>query len=484
MYITYINGFNKIYNTKMFSHYNFLKYLYIVIIILLFIGFVQTLENKFVIILSRHGARGIYYPNYDPTWNKNQYFELTEVGMRQHYILGVQFRHEYPQLFQNITPQEILVQSYDNNRVIASSAAQMTGIFENRRLPMTDHIRNMIYSHMPYKKIQKVKDLIFSNNTEFLEHITAIIHTRKADNDGVLGAYSSKLCKTNSRFIRSNLKSLESHKFEKEMEPTLNYLKEISGKMFDIRKAEQLYDTLNCDLYKNKTFYKYYSAIKFGSDIWRNLTFIHYYQFFLSYAYDKPQITLLTINFLNELLEHMLNYINKTSKIKFVSYLGRDMNLIPLLAAFNITTMECLRANFLNHTANLDCKGPEFAASLKWELYSIDRKYFVKMYYNGYGINICKSQDGSCTFENFIIIIKEITKGFETNDYHTICNFDSSKDLDEIKNIIMNNNTSNWIKTIKNVLIYISGLLFIITIIVYTHFSKRMPIYHKKFKSI
>ena len=92
-------------------------------------------EIIFVFEQFRHGARGSiflypsnYVDNYDVPWTGNG--ELSGVGMRQHYLIGIRNRNKYKKLFsKTYDPREIYVLSTDQNRTIQSAQSQLLGMF-------------------------------------------------------------------------------------------------------------------------------------------------------------------------------------------------------------------------------------------------------------------------------------------------------------------------------------------------------------------
>src|SRR5690606_38198749 len=99
---------------------------------LLFISVAITNSQQpdLVVEVFRHGARAPLNNTYDPNnlWN-GQYGELTGVGQRMHYILGMALRKDYPSLLNNYNPSTIYAQSTDVNRTIMSAYSQLYGIY-------------------------------------------------------------------------------------------------------------------------------------------------------------------------------------------------------------------------------------------------------------------------------------------------------------------------------------------------------------------
>ena len=115
---------------------SFLKH-NILIILISKIILQQTIEDiHFVLIHSRHGARAPIqlYSNYtDIFGNKWEGpSELTEMGVKQHYLIGVRNSIVYKKLYNpEYKNKEILVYSTNLNRTIMSAQAQLLGMYNN-----------------------------------------------------------------------------------------------------------------------------------------------------------------------------------------------------------------------------------------------------------------------------------------------------------------------------------------------------------------
>ena len=98
---------------------------------------VSSISSEIIFVFEqfRHGARGSvfatppnYVDRYNVLWGGNG--ELTGVGMRMHYLLGVRNRIKYKNLISSkYDPREILVMSTDQNRTILSAQSQLLGMF-------------------------------------------------------------------------------------------------------------------------------------------------------------------------------------------------------------------------------------------------------------------------------------------------------------------------------------------------------------------
>ena len=116
-------------------HFSFLR----IILLLLITSSYKEETLVFVYTHFRHGARGTSSIDKNGTDLFGQKWvtpdDLTGVGLRMHYALGLRNRKKYQNfLKKNFDPREILVLSTDYNRTIQSAYAQLQGLYE----PLTE----------------------------------------------------------------------------------------------------------------------------------------------------------------------------------------------------------------------------------------------------------------------------------------------------------------------------------------------------------
>ena len=120
----------------------------------------------------RHGARGPWI-SVDPITGLDFIGEkwvgegeLTPLGIRMHYLLGVSMKKRYKNfLSEQFNPNEIFIISTDVNRTIMSSYAHLQGMYNNSTTPLItrrqinkSNIQNFNYSEKINKKIDDLKN--------------------------------------------------------------------------------------------------------------------------------------------------------------------------------------------------------------------------------------------------------------------------------------------------------------------------------------
>ena len=130
---------------------------------------IKTISSKETIIfafqINRHGARAPYFgvenglDVYKEKWTQIE--EISDVGRRMLYLLGVKIRkkyiEEYHLLSPNYNPQEIFIKSTDSNRTIESIYSYIQGLYPNGTGEKINSklINNTKIIYPPNKKYQK-----------------------------------------------------------------------------------------------------------------------------------------------------------------------------------------------------------------------------------------------------------------------------------------------------------------------------------------
>ena len=148
-------------------------FLFLVIIIIIIINSHKLNNSKekllFVSEHFRHGARQPYSSFDDINWkdvfneNWKGYGELTPLGMRMHYLLGISNKKQYYDFLKEYNPNEILIRSTNVNRTILSAFSTLQGLFNNSNISTLNQkqinrgiIQNKNYSRDITKIIQNL----------------------------------------------------------------------------------------------------------------------------------------------------------------------------------------------------------------------------------------------------------------------------------------------------------------------------------------
>jgi len=139
-------------------------FLFFIYLILITKFYTTNEEIVFVFEHFRHGARSSVYIN---KYNKDMYNikwigdgELTPIGMRMQYLIGVHIRTKYSNIInKNTSSKELLVYSTDLNRTILSAESQILGMFPpDKGEEIPEHEMNKAYP--PNKISEEVQNEI------------------------------------------------------------------------------------------------------------------------------------------------------------------------------------------------------------------------------------------------------------------------------------------------------------------------------------
>ena len=365
--------------------------------------FIIESDPIFVFEHFRHGSRapgfglikenpmGEYTDRYGVVWKSNG--ELTGIGLRMEYTLGVRNRYKYKKLISSIIdPKELLVVSSSLNRALTSAQAQLEGMFppltgielkENEMensippIPITEsmkqEIKNLGKNALP-EKIQIVPIHIF-NEKEF-EHILS-----KPSACPPLGKLKDELRNANvfkEFYIKLN------NTYGKEL---MAFFKENNTDfLFDYFNVFFMCDVFLADYYNDRNLSSFEKA-GINLTIFRDLAYEMKNLFLFTSECNEEIGVLATSPSIKKIIKWMDNRINRDMNgghvesnyqdPKFVMYSGHDMTLAP----FEL---------FFKKAFGTKTKFPEFGSNMFLELHKPDgikRKTTMNDYYVVYQID-------------------------------------------------------------------------------------------------
>ena len=210
----------------------------------------KNFENRVIFVFEhfRHGSRSpsdIFDDDLDlikEQWNGIQ--ELTNVGLRQVYLLGHFIRNKYPNLinFEKYNPKEIEVLSTMTNRTIMSARAHLNGIFNNSIINKIEEKNNNIST--PYYLLDEIDKYNCNNNYLYPDNYPEEIPVHIID-------YKEKLLQLEKNNICPIIKDLREK--NKKREEILDFIKK-----FNQTYGEQLLKIFNIE---DKNYYMDYENV-------------------------------------------------------------------------------------------------------------------------------------------------------------------------------------------------------------------------------
>ena len=359
----------------------------------------------------RHGARS---PCTRPLYNGKDLLgakwsavgELSEVGRKQHYLLGTKNRKRYNGFIkEKFDPQEILIFSTHFNRTIMSAMSHLLGFYN--KIKISDDfsfdvtIDNDIYSEI--KNIIPPIHLFEKKNDEF-------------DNDEFVPTFKTHFnCPYMHEMFIKNLKNKKHKIYELLRKFNKEYYK-IIKKEYGITNTTKytglsdFCDAIICDYFHKDNIKFLNQFIIHGKSLEKLVNSCYEYlaeHFFgllqSENTKDHGVITMSNtmkkiVYWMQKRLNEKQNYISYEAP-KYVMFSGHDDTM---------TSMQ----RFLKTAFNIEFEFPVFASNQIYELRKYGNEFYVELYYNDkLKMNI--------TFELFAKRISEIA--LDKNEIHNKC---------------------------------------------------------------
>lgn len=377
-------------------------------------------EPTGILLLIRHGARGILSPTYDRnnTW-KDQYGELTAVGMRQQFLHGLYINQKYPELFKKYNPKKIYVRSTDFNRTIMSGQSLTFGFFKGSG-PVFDSGYNQSIAFPPYPTTDL--NLNFTDLSVLPDNYQPLpIHVVEYSKDELLQSFGPT-CPKAYDLVKQQVDSSDYKAFFANYADILNEMKETLNITGDVtyRQISDTFDALAADSYNHIDF-PY--PITHESELGKKVKFLFEYLDYFKNAGTPLQRQLYSMNLLNQFQNDIEAILNNSSTIIRL-YSAHDSTLVPVLAALGIASHECILENYKAAVENSSCYFPQFASAIRIEIWKnetdIDSSR-IKIFFDSREQNLCKDDQG-CTLAAFRDLVHSITQGKGTDFYRSTCN--------------------------------------------------------------
>ena len=209
-----------------------MKKFFLILISLQILSFSLS-EDRLVFLYThfRHGARApldinnTFYDKFGEYWNNPG--ELTGVGQRMHYILGLRNREKYIKqdklLSENFDPHEIYIHSSNVNRTMVSVSSQLQGLFpvsEKLGFTLTEEQEEIAYP--PGEISDEVQKAVDELGNEALPYYMSLAPVRMLnENDREMNVYEIGNCINKMNEIRKKNNEIAEFK---------NYIKDFNTK--------------------------------------------------------------------------------------------------------------------------------------------------------------------------------------------------------------------------------------------------------------
>lgn len=317
-------------------------------ILTLNIIFIKNEKLIFAEIISRHGARGPVRMDDDGVdllgikWNNKG--ELTPIGQRMEYLLGVYNRHRYitgkdKLLSEKFDPHELVIYSSDINRTLSSITSQLQGLYpvsKENGDKITPEQFNMSFPpvNKNFKDIEK--ELALLNDSALPNYITVIpihfITLKNATNECVEKIKEINNNNAKTKPMLSNLLD----EFNKNYSEKLNrYYNKTNENKYDFSLINHIYDTILVDMIEGKNISDFFEINKIDMNTFIEKTFEVLSMNFKDYIFgdDKNEVmifynTMLFRKMIDNMKRKIEDDIKGNPSVKNVSDFSRPKMVI------------------------------------------------------------------------------------------------------------------------------------------------------------
>ena len=394
-----------------------MKYLCLII----FLFFIQLnlydCKLRFVFTIYRHGARSPMSHGTDVLGEKwDTYSQLTKVGIRQQYLLGVKNRKKYNDFLSlQYEPKEVCVFSTNWNRTILSATANLQGLFSSVPSQMTSEA---IKNALPPGDNSVLEKEIFELGTSSLPFGMQIIPVGIIPEKDRLKTFYDT-CPTSKKILAKNIDNEEIQdmvsSFNEKYGKILVQLLKIEDEDFflNFRNIVQLCDVFVSDYTDgreisllrdagidfnefNETAFKFFIADNF--DYFAGNTEINK-------AYSSSLLKTILENIQSRVdLDSNNELVYNSSNPKMIIYSLHDYDITSLIVTIqDMFSLEQIRFY------------PSYSSSLTFELHNDDNIFTVKAYFND-------NTFFEIGYEQFNQIIS--SKAYSKKQYNILCQID------------------------------------------------------------
>ena|SRR3990167_6386121 len=419
----------------------------------------STEKTKMIIEVIRHGARVPIYAAAKEDWIRGlQPGDLTDVGKRQHYLLGKELVKQFSGFFTDkFAAEEYYVRASGFQRTVASAQSHLLGMWDHFVLTQLDFQNGDIRTVPPSVSLNTV-------NTPFRTplpkgYIPDPIHTDSLQDDELLYFIGSEVCPIGKDMSRNSINSIRTEAdknpdftaFVKQVQQVYGLPEYPSGKsLFDA--CVELADFAYQDSRVNPT-----PKISTSHELFKRLT--RCYEVNIVGKFLNPQVKkMIPTPLMEDIMQKLKDKTNSTlrSPLKFQLYSGHDSTIAPILSLLGLLDVNCFVEDLKQAKHSDACKNfPDVASNLVFELVTVADAYFVKTFYNFGPIDVCGLKNEAEKYRCPISKFEESWKSKLSSNWKKECGTTNLvlPGKPEVK--------TSSIKTAGWILIFLAGILII-----------------------
>ena len=375
---------------------------------------------RFLIEMTRHGARSPLYDNFTTSQWDCPPGHLTPTGKREHYLLGREMRQRY-MIDQNFLSkiykeEEIKVYSTPYPRTIQSAESQLLGLYykAGELFNRSKMIKKYVVPHINVKNwkqiINQLKDYSLPSRFQPIE-----VETNFPQSGAIL--LPSDSCKKISTIFLENQQTEYHMNFELKLH-AMGFYKQfeeifkVNASNFTIEQTQEYLDIITMNMYDNRPLPENYTK-----EFNELMNFAYCFRQYYFGVGNDSVIPLYVSGFYQNLITVLDNKIaDPKNPLKMNIFSAHDNNIIYLLMSLGMANYTDDYEEFKHPTKYFTYENPPLASLLLFELHEIDNNYYIRILYNDEEM-VIKGCDKYCNYEKF----KQIVSKLILNDWDEQC---------------------------------------------------------------
>ena len=371
--------------------------------------------------LLRHGARTTWIDDHRNFTEQIGVGNLTGNGQRMMFLLGQQFRKNYPDLFNTKKPPrnfDYLLYSSPEPRCISSANSYLQGVYPPGELVGDNVTTAQTGDGLKYMSPPNMNEISVSFDNKTVPsalplgfRVFPILAFQ--EQDYMFLSSINSVCPIAGK-IQSDTKHYsqqDSDQFVSETITQINKAGFSSQQIFN--KKTWGFGSL-CKLYDHaRSYYYYYGQHLKGitDDLYMQLQLIYSWNFNFKYDGDDKLPPFYTTKMTQQILEQFGLKVNNTKpELKLLMFSGHDTTVFPYMLLKGLISRKCSKQMYQTYMKNKtlisDCHmAPGFGATIIWELNkgSNENEYFVRALYNGKPFKFCQNSvdEFYCEWDEF-----------------------------------------------------------------------------------
>jgi len=383
-----------------------------------------TRQPDQVIQLFRHGARAPLQAYEGSSWASSDLGQLTILGMKQQFYLGKNISELYPELVgSTYSPDNISVLADNSNRCIQSAIVQLSTIYLGKNSTLANDSSPQEIEQ--YSLMQQLDDHLPESEKFSGDVVPVQVDIVDSTNEIIFLGQSSQFCPNLNTWVGENQNDARAQEIWNLFSDEIAAVnKNLSQQITNIGEFLIFGDVLIANRAANKTI----PGDVTDPILIHNLTYAFgWFTFHLNQG-QEIQRQLTSFNTFQAFIDQLANFRQgQPGSKKMAFYAGHDTNLISILGALGVLSDDCLDANFKSYAEKQtlvypNCYYPYYASDIIIELYNKTVDPYVKFYYNNVSISLCNNENATCSYQDFVALINNVTGNASSDVYQLRCN--------------------------------------------------------------